>query len=418
MTTHDNQYTDASKIPSHLINQVHQSDALDFTQKLPDNCIHSIITSPPYFNVRDYQVDGQYGLEATPAAYVETLVTLFRECKRVLRNDGTFWLNIGDVYNSNRNNNQGTGLTPDGSKYQWAIEASGITGLPDHSLPEKNLLLIPHRLAIALQDDGWIVRQDNVWAKDAPMPESVQDRTTRAHEYIFHLVKQGDYYYDADAIREPYNDAVDMEYRQKLRKGSNYTLKNAKNYPRDFSLNTGRNKRSVWRLKSEPFSGPHYATFPSELPRTCILAGCPERCCPICGVGWVREVEATGGTIGQSWHPHEHDAERGMMQDIPSLGNATNGNGEHYQRIDKGFHPACTCNAPETLPGVVYDPFAGSGTTLLVARQLGRTFIGCDISQKYVDIARDRLRQPFEPRRVKVDNDLSGLPLFKTLTGD
>jgi len=171
---------------SALVNQVHHADALDLLAMLPDNSVDCVVTSPPYFGLRDYGVAGQIGLEPTPAAYVQTLVALFREVRRVLKESGTFWLNLGDSY---ANDDKWGGST--GGKHVNALHGNTGVGRQkrETGLAPKNLMLIPHRVAIALQDDGWICRQDNVWAKPNPMPESVTDRTTRAHEYIFQFVK-------------------------------------------------------------------------------------------------------------------------------------------------------------------------------------------------------------------------------------
>jgi len=183
-----------------LVNKIHCMDALELLARLPDNCINCIITSPPYFGLRDYGVSGQIGLERTPAEYVQALVTLFREARRVLREDGVMWLNLGDSFT-------GSGKGPAGVSSQLGGVVNNAQALNQRTdvdgLASKNLLLIPARVAIALQDDGWICRMDVIWHKPNPMPESVTDRPTKAHEYVFMFVKSGKYWYDAEAIKEP-----------------------------------------------------------------------------------------------------------------------------------------------------------------------------------------------------------------------
>jgi len=208
-------------------------------QTLPDQSVHCIVTSPPYFGLRDYGVDGQIGMEETPENFVAELVRVFRECWRVLRDDGTLWLNLGD------------------------------------SFLNKQILGIPWRVAFALQDAGWILRSDIVWSKPNPMPESVTDRPTRAHEYIFLLTKSGRYYYDADAIKEPsvYPDD-NRKARSKPDQKRMPTEQIAGVRPGSATYTT-RNKRSVWTVPSAPYKDAHFATFPPALIEPCVLAGCP-----------------------------------------------------------------------------------------------------------------------------------------------
>ena len=213
-------------------------DARQMLATVADKSVHCCVTSPPYFNLRNYDNDSQIGLEPEPDLYIEELVRVFREVKRVLRNDGTLWLNIGDSYS-------GSGKGPEGNinKNQPKVRHLG----PRHSaiVPEgmkpKDLIGIPWMLAFALRDDGWYLRQDIIWHKTTVMPESVKDRCTRSHEYLFLLSKSRTYYYDANAIR----------------------------------TETGANKRSVWSTPPSHYAGAHFATFPPELVRPCIRAGCP-----------------------------------------------------------------------------------------------------------------------------------------------
>jgi len=227
-------------------------DCLEELRKLPDQSVHTCITSPPYWALRDYGIDGQIGLEATMAEYVQNLVSVFREVRRVLRIDGTLWLNAGDSFVSrprSANSNQGlVGRRGErdmpGSIY---VEKKGRPKrIKSIGSKEKNLLGIPWRIAFALQEDGWCLRTDIVWAKTNPFPESVRDRPTRSHEFIFLFSKSSKYYYDSEAIKEPCVNGEGM-----------------------------KNRRSVWTIPTHPYKDAHFATFPPSLVEPCILAGCP-----------------------------------------------------------------------------------------------------------------------------------------------
>jgi DNA modification methylase len=290
------------------------ADVLDGLRQLPDESVHCVVTSPPYWGLRDYGVEGQIGLEATPQAFVARMVEVFREVKRVLRKDGTCWVNLGDSY---AGSGRGMGDTktenrrnPSSRDFHDAMVESGAIGRawvkPPPGWKQKDLIGIPWRVAFALQDDGWWLRQDIIWAKPNPMPESVTDRCTKAHEYIFLLTKSARYYYDSEAIKEtalwpdgpnapdkissPYGQgftraAIGKKGNAKTFRGGVYT-KNAAfdndaamardsigNKPND---TMSRNKRSVWTIATAPFSEAHFATFPPELPETCIKAGSPK----------------------------------------------------------------------------------------------------------------------------------------------
>jgi len=232
-------------------------DALEMLKTLPDGSVHCCVTSPPYWGLRDYGVDGQLGLEQTPEEYVENLVGVMREVRRVLRDDGTLWLNLGDSYN-------GVGRGEKANGMQVAARATKQRTIC--GLKPKDMVGIPWRVAFALQADGWWLRSDIIWVKPNPMPESVTDRPTKAHEYIFLLSKSRTYYYDGDAICEP---AV---YGDHPRNGVPGTIIKMSHQ----GQRTGyRNKRTVWTVATKPFLGAHFATFPLDLIRPCVLAGCP-----------------------------------------------------------------------------------------------------------------------------------------------
>ena len=286
-------------------------DCIDGMRQLDLESVNCCVTSPPYYGLRHYGCDGQIGREQTPEAYIDKLVEVFREVKRVLRDDGTLWINIGDSYCGTKN--KGDYRDPkntSGRNGQSISITSKICGIKS-----KDLIGIPWMLAFALRADGWYLRQDIIWSKPNPMPESVKDRCTKSHEYIFLLSKSPKYYYDAEAISEdslwkgdPRAGYGRLHYRGK-RQG------NAGEGQENFvSITQRKNKRSVWTVTTVPCKLAHFAVFPPKLIEPCILAGCP-------------------------------------------------------------------------VGGVVLDPFMGSGTTGMVAKSLGRNFIGVELNADYVDIA-------------------------------
>jgi len=258
-------------------------DCRDVLKTLPDQSVHTCVTSPPYFGLRDYGHTGQMGLEPTPDEFVSELVNVFREVRRVLRDDGTLWLNIGDSYASYRDGkatpdttlglSEGT-LVPKGSAKNRM--SSTFVGT---SIKHKDLIGIPWRVAFALQADGWFLRQDIIWHKPNPMPESVIDRCTKAHEYIFLLSKSPKYYFDHEAIKEPVAASSIIRLTQpniSAQVGSNRVPFKTNGTMKAVGNTEMRNKRSVWTVTTKPFKGAHFATFPQDLIEPCILAGCPE----------------------------------------------------------------------------------------------------------------------------------------------
>lgn len=257
------------------LNTVHNCDALKLLGNMSPQSVNCIVTSPPYFGLRDYGVSGQIGLEETPQQFVAKLVELFREARRVLRDDGTVWVNLGDTYTGG-----GRGGNPPLSAYwkQGTNEGSLIASRTDvDGLASKNLLGIPWRVAFALQDDGWILRSDIIWHKPNPMPESVTDRPTKAHEYVFLFVKSQRYFYDAEAIKEPSiygGQSTPFGNKNAAARGVERLTGNMRDDVK-YTTAMDRNKRSVWSVGSEPFAGAHFATFPTKLIEPMILAGCP-----------------------------------------------------------------------------------------------------------------------------------------------
>jgi DNA modification methylase len=330
--------------------QLYVGDVLDVLKQLPDQHVNCIVTSPPYWGLRDYGMEGQIGLEATPQEYVAKMVSVFAEARRILRDDGTLWLNLGDTYASN----WGLGARRESS---WWSTGSGSqegkgwgevqTALPPNQfrasgkgLKVKDLVAIPWETALALRDDGWYLRRDIIWSKPNPMPESVRDRCTTSHEYMFMFSKKQKYYYDADSIREPYHydgrkvtKVVGRDGSVQHRNGERWpgigkghhaaraeTSEHGHDETEPMEIGVGRNKRSVWEVAAEPYPDAHFATYPQALIEPCIKAGCP-----------------AGGTV--------------------------------------------------------LDPFMGSGTTALASRRLGRQCVGIELNPEYAALAARRLAQ-------------------------
>jgi DNA modification methylase len=261
-------------------------DCLNILKTLSDKSINCCVTSPPYYGLRDYGVAGQVGLEDTPDEYVNKLVEIFREVRRVLRDDGTLWMNLGDSYCANATGSQGDGKSTIAGGLKNQIEAGKRPNKKGDGLKPKDLIGIPWMVAFALRADGWYLRSDIIWSKPNPMPESVQDRPTKAHEYIFLLSKSQSYYYDNEAIAEAAIYAGDDRgSRTDNRRG---TMCNSMSGVTGFT----RNKRTVWTVTTKPYAEAHFATYPPDLIQPCVLAGCPEG-------GTVLDPFNGSGTTGQ-----------------------------------------------------------------------------------------------------------------------
>lgn len=249
------------------MDKVVNADAVDGLRLMDDCSVDCCVTSPPYYGLRDYGVSGQIGLEGSPQEYIDRLRAVFREVRRVLKDDGTLWLNIGDSY---------AGSWKGGGSHNGQSKAV-VNSTSWGECKAKDLIGIPWMLAFALRDDGWYLRQDIVWAKPNPMPESVTDRCTKSHEYVFLFSKQPHYRYDAEAIKE---DAVADPSRADVKRGcfsgKRHAHSDIKHISESFrAIRQKRNKRDVWTIATKPFSGAHFAVFPEELIKPCILAGCP-----------------------------------------------------------------------------------------------------------------------------------------------
>lgn len=274
-------------------------DCLDVMRQMEAASVQTCVTSPPYFGLRDYGHGGQIGLEDTPDAYVARLVEVFREVRRVLRDDGTLWLNLGDSYGATGGdthagfNQRYSGTGGSGSKQDAMLDGVKCRK-HDTGLRPKNLLGTPWRVAFALQADGWYLRQDIIWHKPNPMPESVRDRCTKAHEYVFLMSKSPRYYYDADAVKE---DAVKGAAGSTFHKGKTATHQMNRSSTKARENSETRNRRSVWTVATRPYKGAHFATFPPALVEPCILAGAPEG-------GLVLDPFAGSGTVAQVCEQH------------------------------------------------------------------------------------------------------------------
>lgn len=450
--------------------RLYHGDALETVSAMPDESVDCVVTSPPYWGLRDYgtaswaggdpacdhrgverrtvsggdgkqytnagsnrvysgdcacgasRVDRQMGLEPTPDLFVQGMVELFREIRRVLAPHGTCWVNLGD------------------------------------SFDDKQLVGIPWRVAFALQADGWWLRSDIIWAKPNPMPESVTDRPTKAHEYVFLLTKQPRYWFDTEAVREAYEGDPEYRYgrvgayqnrainglgdgttptrivgpdgrRKTTVKGADGSIqhRDGERWP-----GSGRNVRSVWQIATQPYPEAHFATYPEELARRCILAGCPTRVCVHCNKPWERHIETGESDYarlkreqGHGWRDMDAAGlDRGVITKEGEGGQTRTAHGtvpslRAAERTDHGFRPSCSCGTPDVSalcddnvdaeracgempilrsglayrPGVVLDPFIGSGTTAKVARDHQRHAIGIDLNQTYLELAARRLQQ-------------------------
>lgn len=307
-------------------NIIYPMDCIEGLKMLPNNSVHCCVTSPPYYALRDYGVDGQIGRETTPQEYIERLTAVFRELFRVLRPDGTLWVVIADSYCGK--GDQGGSFDPKYKNGRTGQRVSLTKSIPGYKA--KDMIGIPWMLAFSMRDDGWYLRNDIVWAKGNPMPESVKDRCSRCYEHIFLFAKSRKYYFDHLAIAEPIAETT----KERIKRGRSASHKYADgapgqpqqkiNLPRrmgelsEADISPVRNKRDIWHINTQAFSGKHFATFPLKLAETCILAGCPEN-------------------------------------------------------------------------GIVIDPFMGSGTTGLAAKRLGRQYIGIELNPEYCEIARERI---------------------------
>jgi DNA modification methylase len=400
---------------------LYQGDVLEDLAGLPSESVHCVVTSPPYWGLRDYSTIGQLGLEPTPDAYITRMVEVFREVRRVLRADGTLWLNIGDSYAAGKAGRaDGDRRGVDGFTGGRKFEDEGV-GFSQRSAPPgykpKDLVGIPWKLALALQADGWYLRADIIWAKPNPMPESVTDRPTKSHEYVFLLTRSPRYFFDQEAVRETLAESTLLDRRQingiqPPRERNRGGRTDGYTSPGGLAPApaAGRNVRSVWEIATQPYPEAHFATYPEELVRRCILAGTSERgCCPVCGTPWERMVELGGlvPTDDRNRKTFVQPKYRGELDaDDKGAALAESGfkSGYRRQMTQLGWEAGCDCRqdgelrAPlidpfAPIPCTVLDPFLGSGTTAHVARKHGRRSIGIELNAAYCQLAARRLQQ-------------------------
>lgn len=450
-------------------------DAVERLREMPDESVQCIVTSPPFFALRDYgtgrweggdescdhvkaarhqvqgatsqragrksaehqrndmfvgtcgrcgavRVDRQIGLEETPELWVEALVAVFAECRRVLRDDGVMWLECGDTYATTSTYRAPQSMAKANG---WAQEEARVPRPNAPGVKAKDLVGAPWLLGFALRGDGWYLRSEVIWDKVNAMPESVLDRPTTGHSRVFLLAKTDRYFYDAEAIRQPHKH--DGRRATKIASnGAGLTThenyegrQNSERWP-----GSGANARTVWSIATQPTPWAHFATFPEKLVERCIMAGTSEAGgCLECGSPWRRLVVASGGTIGAGWHDHETDDVTGQRNGGSSRG------WETYRREERGWVPTCdhydhlyylmprpsnrrkaeqrdmwpgrwmrVRSRPAqahwvTAPNVVLDPFMGSGTTAVVARRLGRHAVGVELNPAYLEICEGRLKQ-------------------------
>jgi DNA modification methylase len=383
-------------------------DALSVLRTLQDESVQCCVTSPPYWGLRDYGSLGQLGLERTPEEYVSNMVLVFREVRRVLRPGSTLWLNMGDCYagswGAQSRGAERAEIEPLHRRQVEAYPAGTRTGSLDRTpgLKAKDLIGMPWRLAFALQADGWWLRSDIIWAKPNPMPESVRDRPTKAHEYVFLLANAERYYYDAEAIREP---DLGTDHRRSSMECPSLEPSGGLRSPHggirtvDGRNGSGRNARDVWSIASQPFRGAHFAVFPEALAERCVLAGSPELTCE-CGAPLVR-------LVSREFHPQADVSLSRGRKGCPGQKPLDDSNGwngfprgsTHTATI--GFERSCECgDGAKTLPGVVLDPFAGSGTTGVVALRHRRRFIGIELNEMYCEMAERRILEATRQRPI------------------
>lgn len=376
-------------------NKIIQGDALEMLRGMASGSVDMCVTSPPYYGLRDYGISSQVGLEKTPEEYVAKLVEIFREVKRVLKPEGTLWLNLGDTYNSGRD-----GGHPGGKK-QWKPEQKKYqnrTGANVAGLKPKDLIGIPWRVAFALQDDGWYLRSDIIWSKPNPMPESITDRPTKSHEYIFLLSKSQKYYFDNEAVKEKrVGDNMFPGNKPNVLgpEGSSVSRRHPASASdrgdiRPWGSISGRNIRSVWTIPTRPYKEAHFATFPPKLIEPCIKAGSSEKgCCPECGKPWERIMEKkfVGVRNTSSGDGKQQVHRKGASHDLYPIPSTT-----------IGWKPTCS-HENNHVPAIVLDTFAGAGTTCLVSRELGRDYIGIELNPEYVVMAEKRLKPIDEAKK-------------------
>jgi len=375
--------------------RLYHGEAEAVLRRLPSESVQCVVTSPPYYGLRDYGTDKslEVGAESTVEAYIDKLVAVFRGLRRVLRPDGVAWLNLGDTY-ANTGGHTKLGGSSQRQGRRNVVEQHRMKGRIPSGYAVKNLLGVPWRVALALQEDGWTLRQDVIWHKPSPMPESVTDRCTRSHEYVFMLTKGPRYYYDVEAIKEPTSSASEGGRDANIDRRNRRTVWSvpeeedtvvrwlAARYPGVYEEYATASRTcgpdGVWRTANVGYKGAHFATFPAKLITPMILAGTSEKgACPECGTPWHRITEKT-----------RTPTRPGADSKVHGTAAATHGNRDPLRHVSVsrtvGWRAGCSCDTSDTVPCVVLDPFVGSGTTVSVAAELGRQGWGIDLSEEYL----------------------------------
>ena len=431
-------------------------DCRQVLKTLPDDSVHCCVTSPPYWGLRSYLPEGhadkhlEIGSEPTLQEWVDTMVEVFREVRRVLRPDGTLWLNLGDAYAGSGRGGNGdaiTGTGNDESKRPMTVSARRDNHVIPRSdvrvggLKPKDMMGQPWRVAFALQADGWWLRQEIIWHKPNPMPESTRDRCTKAHEHVFLLSKSERYWYGFDAMQEPVNGGARAKYKtpdgwdtrtgagghgafhaegrekgkvtpkaalatsgndgayedgksERMGRGAGWRTNNNASFDAAMEvMSDTRNPRSVWTIPTHPFKGAHFATFPPALAERCITAGTSSiGACPHCGAQWspVSEAAHSASHDGTTDTKYESKSTAGRLA---QLRQAARESGEEYssRRVVTGSAPSCDCADNVPVPCVVLDPFGGSGTVGLVADRQHKNAILIDLDERNVPMATERI---------------------------
>ncbi len=395
--------------------RLHLGDVRKVLKDVPPSSVHTVVFSPPYLGLRDYGADGQIGLESDWKEHLEVMVGVCEQLRTVLRDDGTMWINYGDMYAQSGRPATPEEIATDRSRaarnghYTGAFTGYGgwnrAAGTVGNGLKSKDLVGMPWRLALCLQEAGWWLRSDCIWAKANPMPSSVTDRPTLSHEYVFLLTKSSRYYYDREAVRVPLitqeRRTERIQYQGKSKKTSTFIPpnpdgRNLWTVQTDLSgdvdkellwqafqwaqLHFGGDVGTVWEFACQAYREAHFATFPEKLPQTCIRAGTSEHgACAACQKPWIRLVEPTpeyAQKLGKDWTNNSPDRKH------------VNRNGTVVARcqptyVTTGWKAGCKCGTEERVPCIVLDPFAGSGTTGVVALREGRTFWGIELNPDY-----------------------------------
>lgn len=361
------------------VNKVYNTDALSGLQDLPDGSVDMCVTSPPYWGLRDYGCEGQLGLEPSFDEYITKLVAIFGEVHRVLKDTGTLWVNISDSYGGSGSPGGDFRDGKGGDTYLRPYNRKGVT--------PKSLCGIPERFVIAMTDEGWIRRNTVIWHKPNCMPSSVKDRFTVDFEYLYFFSKQQRYHFEQQT--EPFlSDNSPRKFGGNKAEGYGNPTYSGNIY--DNSHLKGRNMRCVWRVSTKPYKGAHFAVFPEDLIETPIKAGCPQFICNKCGVPkqLVRVTKSIQTRPGVD------------NKDGSDIVYGSNKKKRSMPKLEREYYSDCGCGAG-FHPGVVLDPFMGSGTTASVAKRLGRDYVGFELNPEYMDLISERLRKTVRIKSLK-----------------